>query len=160
MGIERVRKSFPHLRDLAIVVVAAFGANALVLAQDSSQLRLRDILGKGAKQISAEEAQQLLPGAKVMSVSRNNITRRWENNPDGKFTASGFDPTTSTPRMQHFQGQGTWHIGDNGKYCVTVEWPRRTEQWCLTLFKLDDKYYGARSVQDQSVDVLEFQIRR
>jgi len=160
MDIASVAETFRRLRNLAIAAVAVLGASALALAQESSQLKLRDILARGAKQLSAEEVQQLLPGAKVMSISGRGVTRRWENNADGKFVASGFDPTTTTPRMQSFQGQGSWRIGDNGKYCVTLEWPTRTEQWCQVLFKLDDKYYRVKSADDEGADAYEMEFRR
>ena len=159
MDIEKAPHSFRRSFNLAMLTVAILGANALALAQESSQSKLRDILGKGARQLSADEVQQLLPEAKVMSVGARGVTRRWKNNADGKFVASGYDPTTTTPRMQNFQGQGSWHIGDNGKYCVMLEWPRTTEQWCRILFKLDDKYYAVKSADDENAVVHELEIR-
>jgi len=162
MDIESVPKSFRGLCNLAMLTAAVLGANALALAQGSSQLKLRDVLAKGAKRLSAEEVQQLLPGAKVTSVSGRGVTRRWKNSADGKFVASGYDPTTTTPRYQSFQAQGSWHIGDNGRYCVTLEWPGTTEQWCRILFKLDDKYYGVnvKSANDEDAVVHELEFRQ
>lgn len=160
MNIASPAETFRRLRNLAIVAVAVLGANALALAQESSRLKLRDILAKGAKQLSAEEVQQLVPGAKVTSVSASGVTRRWENSADGKFVAFGLDPTTTTPRMRNFQGLGSWRIGDNGKYCVTLEWTKGTEQWCRVLFKVDDKYYGVKSADNENADTHELEFRR
>jgi hypothetical protein len=64
------------------------------------------------------------------------------------------------PRARNFQAQGSWHIGENGKYCVTLDWPKRTEQWCRVIFKLDDKYYGVKSADDAEAVALEFEFRR
>jgi len=160
MDIASVTDAFRRLRNLALVAVAVLGASAVALAQESSQLKLRDLLAKGAKQLSAEEVQQILPGAKVTSISARGVIRRWENNADGKFVAYGLDPTTTTPLLRNFQGLGNWRIGDNGKYCVTVDWPKATEKWCRILFKLDEKYYGVNSVDDENIHAHELEFRR
>lgn len=149
------------LRGMASVLVIAFlGAAPPAPAQESSGLKLRDVLAKGAKRLTPEEVNQLLPGAKVMSLGGRDVVRRWENSADGKFVASGFDPNTTTPRMRNFQAQGNWHIGDNGKYCVTLDWPKRTEQWCRVIFKLDDKYYGVKQADDEDAEAMVFEFRR
>jgi len=160
MNIESVPRPVRRARNLAILAVAILCASALAQAQQSSNLKLRDLLAKGAKQLSVAEVQETVPGAKVTSVSASGVTRRWANDADGKFIASGFDPTTTTPRMRSFQGSGSWRIGENGKYCVTVEWPRATEQWCRVLFKLDDKYYAVKSADDENADAHELEFRK
>lgn len=148
------------LRGMASVLAIAFlGAASPAPAQESSQLRLSDISGKGAKLLTVEELRELLPGAKVTSQG-GKAERRWENNADGKFVASGFDPSTTTPNMRNFNGQGTWHIGDNGTYCVQIEWKRKTEQWCRYLYKLGDKYYAANSAVDSAAPVHDIEFRK
>jgi hypothetical protein len=160
MKIESVPRPVRRVGKLGILAAAALCAAALAQAQESSNLKLRDLQAKGAKQLSVAEVQEIVPGAKVTSVSVKGVTRRWSNDADGKFVASGFDPTTTTPKMRSFQGTGTWRIGDNGKYCVTVEWPRTTEQWCRPLFKLDDKYYAVKSADDENADAYELEFRK
>ena len=57
-------------------------------------------------------------------------------------------------------GQGSWHIGDNGTWCVMIEWPKRTENWCKYLLKADAKYFGVKSVTDGGAEAWEFEITR
>lgn len=157
-GESVVLRGFAAAMILPAVLLGAAGA---ALAEETSALKLRDIVAKGAKQLSAEEVQQLLPGAKVTSTGGGRgVIRRWENAANGRFVASGHDPTTTTARMQSFQGQGSWRIDDGGRYCVTIEWPKRTEQWCRVLFKLDDRYYGVKSAGDEDAELHALEFRR
>ena len=55
-------------------------------------------------------------------------------------------------------GQGSWHIGENGTWCVMIEWPKRTENWCMYLFRADTKYYGVKSVTNGAAEAWEFKI--
>jgi len=126
------------------------------IGQEISNLKLRDIMEQGAKQLSVEELRQLLPDSKVRSVSGQGNTRFWKNNADGKFIAS----TDNRYAGRGLQGQGSWHIGDNGTYCVLLEWSGKTEQWCRFIFKGADKYYGVKSVSNQAGEVYEFEFSK
>ena len=60
---------------------------ALSLAAQADGLVLNDLKAQNGIQLSAEELKQLLPNAKVVSYHEKS-TRRWKNDPDGKFVAS------------------------------------------------------------------------
>lgn len=122
-------------------------------------LVLNDLKAKNAVQMTADELKQLLPGAKVTSHSEAGGTRTWKNQPDGKLFAS-----SDVQGQQKFgrvaTAPGTWHVGDNGTYCVTLEWEKRTENWCRYMFKLNDKYYGVKSLADGAAKAQEFEFSK
>ncbi|MCM8594996.1 hypothetical protein [Accumulibacter sp.] len=128
----------------------------LLLAQTPPD-KLGDVKAQGGQQLSLDELRALLPGAKVFSFTRAGSTRSWSNDPDGAFVAS----SDSRGKMQRpSRGHGTWHIGDNATYCVTIEWSSTTEQWCRYLFRLGDRYYGTKSAVDLSSEAHALEISR
>lgn len=129
----------------------------LPLSAQAADLMLSDIKAQGGVQLSVEELKQLLTDAKVVSYYEES-TRRWKNDADGKFVASGDARRHISGKSQ--TAQGTWHVGDNGTYCVTIEWPRRSESWCRYMFKVGDKYYGVKSVADGTSKAFEFEFSK
>ena len=47
-------------------------------------------------------------------------------------------------------GNATWRVADEGTYCVTIDWNRRSEDWCRYIFKASDKYYGVGKLEDSA----------
>lgn len=114
-------------------------------AEDSeTQLTLGDLVAKGATQLSKEDLQLLLPGAKVESIGLGGSTKYWKNSVDGKFIAST-DARGKSVMGKPSTGQGTWHIADEGSYCIRIEWKKHTEEWCRFVYKDGGKYYGVKS---------------
>lgn len=138
----------------ASVVLLAFP-----MAAQAESLLLNDIKAQNGVQLSADELKQLMPNAKVVSYSKEGSTRRWTNEPDGKFVAST-DLARDVGKMMkggvQKTAQGTWHVGDNGTYCVTLDWRGRTENWCRHIFKVGEKYYGVNTVADGATIAHEF----
>ncbi|HRD91387.1 MAG TPA: hypothetical protein PK752_24485, partial [Accumulibacter sp.] len=81
-----------------------------------------------------------------------------ENSADGTFVASS-DGRGSTKQVPG-RGKGSWHLADNGTYCVIIEWSVATDQWCRYLFKVGDKYYGAGSVSNDAANVFEYEFSK
>jgi hypothetical protein len=157
MGGESMQGAEVWLRVSAMLVLTFLAPVAP--AQDSSAAKLGDILAKGAKQLSAEEVNALVPGAKVRNIGVGGAVRLWTNESEGKFIAQSDDPTKRMLGNKRPQGPGTWRVEDR-KYCVSIEWPMKTEQWCRVLFRLGDKYYGVKSADDPEAVALEFEFRR
>lgn len=132
---------------------------ALPLAAQADTLVLNDLKAQNGIQLSVEELNQFMPSAKVMSLAETGSTRRWTNEPDGKFLASS-DNKASTGRGRAATAQGTWHVGDNGTYCVTLEWRTASENWCRYLFKVGAKYYGVSSVTSGTTKAHEFEFSK
>lgn len=123
---------------------------AFSLAAQADTLLLNDIKAQNGVQLSADELKQLMPNAKVVSYQKEGSIRRWTNEPDGKFVASsdiGRDVGKMMTRKSP-TASGTWHVGDNGTYCVTLDWRERSENWCRYIFKVGDKYYGVKTLTD------------
>lgn len=127
-------------------LVAAFALLTLSAVSHAQGLVLNDLKAQNAVQLSAEELKSFMPNAKVVSYTLQGSTRRWTNEPEGKIFASTNAAGVSMGSTAGAQGPGTWHTGDNGTYCVTIEWKTLSENWCRYIFKLGDKYYGVASV--------------
>ena len=147
------------LRSMCAVVVFL----ALPMGAQAQGLLLNDIKAQNGVQLSADDLKQLMPNAKVVSYYREGgmSTRRWTNEPDGKFVASSDIGRDIGLKMRGTAtAQGTWHVGDNGTYCVTIDWRQRSENWCRYIFKVGEKYYGVRTVNDGATVAHEFEFSK
>jgi hypothetical protein len=132
---------------------------ALPLAVHAEPLVLNDVKAQNGIQLSVDELKQLMPSAKVLSRAETGSTRLWTNEPDGKFVASS-DNKASRGRGKSTTAQGTWHVGDNGTYCVTLEWGGSSENWCRYIFKVGAKYYGVSSAISGTAKAHEFEFSK
>lgn len=132
----------------------------LPLAAQAGGQVLNDLKAQNGVQLSADELKQLMPNAKVVSHHKEGSTRRWTNEPDGKFVASSDQHSNISRLGRSTTGRGTWHVGDNGTYCVTIDWDRRTENWCRYIFKVGGKYYGVETVNDGATIAHEFEFSK
>lgn len=134
---------------------------ALPMAAQADSLLLNDIKSQNGVQLTADELKQLMPNAKVVSyyVEGGTSTRRWTNEPDGKFVASS-DVGREITKKRSSTAQGTWHVADNGTYCVTIDWRTRSENWCRYIFKVGEKYYGVRNLSDGATVAHEFEFSK
>ncbi len=132
------------------------------LAENVGRLKLADLKSEGAVQVMKAELDVLLPGAKVTNLTPAGSTRIWKNDASGKFVVSTdlVGDTRGGMLGRTTTGNGTWHISGEGAYCVQIEWSQRTEQWCRYLFKLGDKYYGVRSLENPAADAWAFSFSR
>jgi hypothetical protein len=136
------------------IAVTLLAATSIAAA---GELVLNDVTGMGATQLSKEELQQLLPGAKVVSYYKG-ARRSWKNKADGTLVAGSDARRDPTKIGKQATGVGSWHIGDNGTWCVMIEWPKRTENWCKYLFRADAKYYGVKSLTSGTAEAWEFEL--
>jgi hypothetical protein len=132
----------------------------LSLAAQAGGLLLNDLKAQNGVQLSAEELKQLMPNAKVVSHQKEGSTRLWTNEPDGKFVASSDIRRDISKLGRSASAPGTWHVGDNGTYCVTIDWPHRSENWCRYIFKVGGKYYGVKTVTDGATVAHEFEFSK
>lgn len=133
------------------------------MVAQAESLLLNDIKAQNGVQLTADELKQLMPNAKVVSYSKEGSTRRWTNEPDGKFVAStdlARDVGLMMRGGSQKSAQGTWHVGDNGTYCVTLEWRGRSENWCRYIFRVGEKYYGVKTVADGATMAHEFEFSK
>jgi hypothetical protein len=132
---------------------------SLPMAAQAADLVLNDIKAQNGVQLSVDELKQLMPNAKVVSYFSES-SRHWKNELNGKFVASSDVRRDPNRPGKVANAQGTWRVDDNGTYCVTLEWPRRSESWCRYIFKVGEKYYGVKSITDGTVTAYEFEFSK
>lgn len=135
-----------------------FAPLAIVATLVAAQEVVRDLDAQGRVTLTKDELSQLLPGAKMSRTSNRGNTIRWSNDPSGSFIVSsdnrdrGGVPTTAP---------GKWHISDDGRYCVLIEWKvNPTEEWCRYIVKAGAEYYATRSDKTGTEKVYKLSISK
>lgn len=104
---------------------------------------LRDLDPQGRVTLTKDELSQLLPNAKMTRVSAKGNTSVWKNDSNGSFVISSDNRDV---QGQNSTAQGKWHISEDGRYCVLIEWKRNpTEEWCRYIVRAGADYYATRS---------------
>lgn len=130
----------PRLRTTVFSVFALAGAAAS--AQEASVLA--DLDAAGRVTLTKDELTALLPRAKMSRTSGRGNTHFWKNESDGSFIISSDNRHTGGGRPT--TAQGKWHIADDGRYCVLIDWKTiATEEWCRYIVKSGADHYGTKS---------------
>lgn len=148
-------------------LIGICGAMQSLHAQETSELTeapkvFRDLADKNPQKLSLDELQKLLPGAKMSRLTNSGNTNRWTNDADGTFIISsdnrnsvgayGSGANTTAP--------GKWHISEDGRYCVLIEWKRvDTEEWCRYIYQTSLGYYATKSDKTGTERVYKLDIR-
>ena len=148
-------------RSVTLVLLA--GSAALTAAQ-TVPLTLRDIEDKKPRTLSNSELTQLLPGAKMLRLSIRGNRHQWTNDSGGSFVASSDNMGASGTNIgfgRPSTAPGKWHISDDGRYCVLIEWKGvPIEEWCRYVMEATDGYYMSRSTTLGTERVEKFEIRK
>lgn len=89
-------------------------------------------------------------------VTDKGNTHAWSNDADGTFIVSSDNRATSG---RDSTAQGKWHLSDDGRYCVLIDWKRvNTEEWCRFVIKTLDGYYTTKSDKVATEKVYKFEI--
>jgi len=149
----------PHLVNVIALSLVFFSQAAM---PQQAQV-LRDLDPMNPKKLTKEELQQLMPGAKMSRLAPSGNTHIWTNEPDGTFIVSS--DNRNLPGGGNVMGarasttSGKWHISDDGRYCVLIEWKSvPTEEWCRYFFQTSDGYYATKTDQNPTEKVSKFQI--
>jgi len=122
------------------LLVASF---AIVSTLAGAQEVLRDLDAQGRVTLTKDELNQLLPNAKMSRTTAKGNTNFWSNDPSGSFVISSDNKDRGGA---HSTARGKWHISDDGRYCVLIEWKSvPTEEWCRYIVKSGAEYYATRS---------------
>jgi hypothetical protein len=117
-----------------------------------------DVKANGGVPLSAAELGDLLPGAKVTSWTQAGSRRTWQNKPDGSLAASTDGRGVTGGKNAYATAGGSWRVTDNGRWCVTINWPDPYhEDWCRLMFKVGGRYYGVGKPED-GAPASEFEI--
>jgi hypothetical protein len=119
---------------LAAVCTTAFADDPVLL---------RDLDAAGRVTLTKDELTALLPGASMGRISVRGFAQFWKNDPDGTFIISN---AAKLGAKANNTTQGKWHISDDGRYCVLIEWRGvDTEEWCRYIIRSADSYYATKS---------------
>ncbi|HEV7912789.1 MAG TPA: DUF995 domain-containing protein [Albitalea sp.] len=142
-----------------IVVAVALSLPTLVvpaLAQDAAVMR--DLEAKSPKVLSKADLEQLLPGAKMSRVTAGGNAHFWSNDSGGSFIISSDNRDRGGPSST---APGTWHISDDGRYCVLLNWKKvATEEWCRYIVQTSDGYYATKSDKTGTEKVYKLEIKK
>lgn len=120
------------LRNIAIA--AAFVGTAGVAY--SQEMTTDELKSKGATVVAKDDLAALLKGANVR-YERAQGPRQITLNADGSLVGSQYFTGRSKPTTV----TGTWRIAEDGRWCGTTVVRGHGEDYCRTVWKLDDKYY-------------------
>jgi len=127
-------------------------------------LTLRDIEGKGPRQLTKEEVTQLMTGAKISRISARGSRNYWSNDAGGSFVASSDNMgggAVAGSQGRSSTAPGKWHVSDDGRYCILIEWKTvGTEEWCRYVLETREGHYLARSVKVGSERIDKYEISR
>lgn len=144
-------KSYPGM----LAVLACFPA-AAALAQTPAVLRDLDTMSP--TQLSRQDLDALMPHARVQRSIASGSTHIWTNENDGTFIASSDNRTTAS---RPTTAPGKWHVTDDGRYCVLIEWRYNpTEEWCRYVLKTTDGHYLTRSTKEPTGKVYKFEFSK
>jgi hypothetical protein len=139
-----------------LIAAALFTLSSLVAAQAPN---LGELKAKNPVQLTADEMQQLIPGASIVSYTNAGSRRQWTNKADGTLVASSDARGVNGGRGRPAAAEGTWNLDGKGRWCVKISWNTAQDDWCRYLFKADGKYYGYGRLEDSAMGS-EFEISR
>ena len=116
---------------------------------EGQAMTLADAKARNATQLSVIDLKQLMPGAKVVRHTEEGSREVWENKFNGTLVAStdASDSASFGRDVVASSAYGRWGVGEEGRYCVSIEWSSAAENWCRYIFKLGDKYYGFMTLE-------------
>jgi hypothetical protein len=120
---------------------------------------LRDLESNSPITLTKADLHELMSNAKMSRIIANGNLHIWTNDPDGTFIVSSDSRATSG---RPATGRGKWHISEDGRYCILIEWPRAggAEDWCRLVIKTTDGYYTTRSVKSGTEKVYKIEVRK
>jgi hypothetical protein len=113
--------------------------------------------------LSKDEVTQLLPGAKMMRMTPTGSRHDWANDADGSLVISTDNRGNTNPLAQGkmVTARGKWHISDDGRYCVLIEWKGvPNEEWCRYVLSTSDGYYMTRDTNVGTERVFKVDIKK
>lgn len=152
-------------RNITLPVLSIVFLSAPAWGQEGPQI-VGDLGSLNAKKLTAEELRQLMPGAGVTRLTASGNTHKWTNGSDGTFIVSSDNRTpsggTGITGGRPSTAPGKWHIADDGRYCVLIEWRTApTEEWCRYFFVTPDgTYYATKSDATPTEKLYKFQVSK
>jgi hypothetical protein len=145
-----------HLTHFSVLPLALAFVATLANGQTTTVLRDLDALGRVT--LTKDELTQLLPNASVRRVSATGNNQAWKNDSGGTFIVSSDNKSMN---LRNSTASGKWHISEDGRYCVLIEWKRvETEEWCRYIVKAGNDYYSTKSERVETEKVYKLEISK
>ncbi len=91
-------------------------------------------------------------------VTAKGSTHVWKNDAGGSFVISSDNRDRGG---RNTTAQGKWHIAEDGRYCVLIEWNvNPTEEWCRYIVKAGADYYAVKTDKTATEKVYKFVISK
>ncbi|MEP7301339.1 MAG: DUF995 domain-containing protein [Caldimonas sp.] len=130
--------------------------STLASAQEISVLR--DLDAQGRVTLTKDELSPLLTNAKMSRTNAKGNTHFWKNDAGGDFVINSDNRDKGG---RNTTAQGKWHISEDGRYCVLIEWRvNPTEEWCRYLVKSGADYYATKSDKTGTEKVYKLSISK
>jgi len=85
-----------------------------------------------------KEALQAQISGETLYTETVGLNTEWTNFSDGRVVGQ----IHSTSDNRGWYGSGTWHISDDGKYCVDITWQNYPDaHWCRSVYKVGNRLY-------------------
>ena len=147
-----------------VFLCALLTGAAMAAVAQPQELTLRDLEGKSPRKLSKDEVTQLMTGAKMERVNSRGSTQVWSNDAGGSFVASSDNRNMVTSKgnmAKPSTATGKWHISDDGRYCVLIEWQSvNAEEWCRFVLTTSDGHYMVKSDSVGTERVFKFEIKK
>jgi Protein of unknown function (DUF995) len=146
------------------LIAAALLCFAAIAAAQGQEPTLRDIESKSPRKLTKDEVSALMTGARIVRITARGNRHDWTNEKSGSFVASS--DNRGAGALVHSQGrpstaQGKWHLSDDGRYCVLIEWRGAgNEEWCRYVLITSDGYYWVRSDNLGTEKVYKFEVSK
>jgi hypothetical protein len=132
-----------------LIAIGCLLGLVLAAAAQPQELTLRDLESKNPRKLSKDEVTQLMTGAKMSRISGRGNRHYWSNDSGGSFVISSDNTgkgASGGGAGRPSTAQGKWHISDDGRYCVLIEWKSvPTEEWCRYVLDTSDGHYMTKS---------------
>jgi hypothetical protein len=136
------------------ILLVSFAA-PYAIGQQPSTLADLDALSPAA--LTRQELLDLVPNAKVSRVITNGNLHIWINDPDGTFIVSSDNRATNGVPAT---GRGKWHITDDGRYCIFIQWRTNSEEWCRFVLNASGTFYTAKSLKPGTEKIYKLDFKK
>lgn len=136
------------VRKLVVVAAIAIAATSV----QAADVTVAAVKTAGGKELSGAELTALLPGKTARRTS-DRFDQSWVHDQGGKIRASSVE---KTGYMHNRSGSGSWQVNDQGQYCLQIEWPRLSWNWCRYIYQVGDDYFGFDSKADNAASKIKF----
>jgi hypothetical protein len=101
-------------------------------------MTLATLTNQGAQALGKDALQTQIAGRTLYTHTLSGNTE-WTNFSSGRVTGQIHESLNDN---MGWYGLGTWHISDDGKYCVDIAWQKYPDaHWCRAVYQVGSRLY-------------------